>query len=241
MRYCLGTNGRQTSPAEDPSGGVFYNETIFSMLRKTSIMNGLGSSFGPAFAPVWTAIGGVAMKVALKVCVLAMFVSLVVARAPNVAAAADTVEARLARLEKQVQELQDRAEIEQLLMTYGRDLDGRDFGAYSRLFASNGDWSGNLDGKHVTFTGPAEIKAAMEKAFARPTNSPKPAQNFHLLTNAIIDVDGDRATAVSKWTFVMVSNGKPVMMNSGRYDDTLIREDGHWKFLHRDAPSVLIP
>lgn len=181
------------------------------------------------------------MKVTLKFFMSVAFMSMVVVYVPNPASAKDTVEARLAHLEQQVQELKDRAEIEQLLMTYGRDLDNRDFAAYSELFASNGDWSGNLNGKPVKFVGPAAIKSAMEKVFARPAGSPKPAQNFHLLTNAIIDVDGDHATAVSKWTFVMVSDGKPVIMNSGRYDDTLVRENGHWKFLHRDAPSVLMP
>jgi SnoaL-like domain len=181
------------------------------------------------------------MKTISTLCAFVILVGISTVLAHGQAVGQGNMQSRLDALEKQVQELQDRAAIEQLLMTYGRDLDNRDFSAYSQLFASNGDWSGNLNGKKVTYTGPAEIKAAMEKIFARPAGSPKGPANFHLLTNAIINVDGDHATAVSKWTFIMVMDRKPVINNAGHYDDTLVRENGQWKFLHRTAPSVLMP
>jgi hypothetical protein len=140
-------------------------------------------------------------------------------------------------LEARVRRLEDRAEIERLLMEYGRALDARDFVTYSHLFASDGEWSGGLG----TFRGPAAIQAAMEKAFAVPAGAPAPAPNFHLLTNAIIDVHGDRAQTVSKWTFVRVMDNKPVIALAGHYEDELVREAGHWRFLRRLAPAVLEP
>lgn len=134
-------------------------------------------------------------------------------------------------LEARVQRIEDRTAIERLLMEYGRSLDNRDFATYSRLFASNGEWSGTLG----TYRGPAAIQAAMEKSFSSATDIPKGA-NFHLLTNAIIDVDGDRATAESKWAFVTLEEKKPPQIAfAGRYQDTLIRENGQWKFLRRVA------
>ena len=58
--------------------------------------------------------------------------------------------------------------------------------------------------------------------------------NFHLLTNEIITVNGDRATAVSKLIFYIKGpEGRPVPQMAGHYDDELIREDGRWKFLKR--------
>ena len=136
-------------------------------------------------------------------------------------------------LEARVKLLEDRAEIEQLLLEYGRALDRRDFAAYAGLFADQGEWSGSTG----TFKGPAQIKAAMEKAFPAPAGGVHPAASFHLLTNALIDIHGNNATAESKWTFIKV-DGTPMIALSGRYEDTLIREHGRWKFLRRLAPAV---
>jgi len=136
---------------------------------------------------------------------------------------ADAVGARLHRIE-------DQLAIERLLMQYGAALDSRDFAAYSQLFAANGSWSGGLG----TFKGPATIKAAMEKAFSAPS-APAAGGSFHVLTNPLIEVQGDRATALSRWTFFTTVEGKPTPTLAGRYEDTLIKENGSWKFLSRVA------
>ena len=135
-------------------------------------------------------------------------------------------------LAARVQSIEDHMEIERLLMEYGHSLDNRDFAAYAHLFAADGEWSGSFG----TFRGPAAIQAAMEKAFATGDGIPK-GSNFHLLTNAIIDIHGDRATATSKWVFVRMTGNKPEAALAGRYEDTLIREKGRWKFLRRVAPA----
>lgn len=137
-----------------------------------------------------------------------------------------------ASLAARLQQMEDHMAIERVLMEYGRALDSRDFAAYSQLFAAEGEWSGSLG----TFRGPAAIKAAMEKAFKDSPAAAIPT-NFHLLTNAIIDVQGDRATAWSKWTFMRMVDGKPVVALAGQYQDTLVREGGQWKFLRRTAQT----
>jgi len=58
-----------------------------------------------------------------------------------------------------LQTLLDKEEIAALLLDYGRHLDNRDFGAYSRLFARDGEWVGGFG----SVTGPANIQAFMEK------------------------------------------------------------------------------
>jgi hypothetical protein len=138
-----------------------------------------------------------------------------------------------ATLEARVQRLEDREEIDRLLMEYGVTLDSRNFAAYSQLFAAEGVWSGSIG----TIKGPAAIKAAMEKAFDTAA-APNGDGSFHLLTNVIVDVQGDHATAISKWTFVHLVDKKPVIALAGRYDDSLIRESGHWRFLNRVASSA---
>jgi hypothetical protein len=139
-------------------------------------------------------------------------------------------------LAARLQAVEDHIAIERLLMEYGRALDRRDFATYSQLFATNGEWSGSLG----TFRGPAAIKAAMEKSFRDSKPAPVPT-NFHVLTNAIIDVNGDRATAWSKWTFMNMVDNKPTVVLAGQYEDTLIREGGRWKFLRRTAQTPGTP
>jgi uncharacterized protein (TIGR02246 family) len=129
-----------------------------------------------------------------------------------------------------IQRLEDRADIERLLLEYGRSLDARDFKAYSLLFAKDGVWSGGMG----TVQGPSAIQAFMEKAIPGPNT----AHNYHILSNFIIEVNGDTATAWSRWTFMVPGpNNTAVAGQSGRYDDTLVREDGRWKFKKRVASN----
>ena len=135
-------------------------------------------------------------------------------------------------LAARVQRLEDTEEIRTLLLNYGRYLDTRDFAAYSRLFAKDGEWVGGFG----TVKGPAAIQAFMEKNIPGPNKD----HNYHLLTNFVIDVKGDTATAWSRWTFVVPGpDKKPAMAQGGRYEDTLVREDGHWKFKRREASNDL--
>ena len=56
------------------------------------------------------------------------------------------------------------------------------------------------------------------------------------MTNEIIEVNGDRATVWSKWTYMTRSvDNKPVPALAGHYDDIVVRENGEWKFLKRVA------
>src|SRR5436190_12041952 len=109
-----------------------------------------------------------------------------------------------------VQRLEDRAAIERLLLEYGRTLDARDFKAYSQLFAKDGVWSGGMG----TVQGPAAIQAFMEKAIP----GPNAAHNYHILSNFVIDVNGDTATTWSRWMFMVPGpNNTAVVSQSGRY------------------------
>ena len=67
-----------------------------------------------------------------------------------------------------------------------------------------------------------------------------PGHNYHLLSNFEIDVDGDTATAWSRWAFVVPGpDKKPVMAQGGHYDDTLVRENGRRRFKRRTASTDL--
>ena len=137
-------------------------------------------------------------------------------------------------LESQVRRLQDKEEIQQLLLDYGRHLDSRDFGAYAGLFAADGEWTGGFG----TVKGRPEIKAFMEKNMG---TGPNRGGSYHLLSNFVITVDGDTATAWSRWAFVVPQERGAAISQAGRYDDSLVRENGVWKFKRRVASNDTPP
>jgi uncharacterized protein (TIGR02246 family) len=137
----------------------------------------------------------------------------------------ESAEARLQRFE-------DKAEIEALLLDYGRHLDNRDFAGYASLFAKDGQWVGGFG-----TIAAADIKAFMEKAMGTQNT----ARNYHLLSNFVITVTGDTATAWSRWAFVVPGERGAAISQAGRYDDALVRENGRWKFKKRVASNDTAP
>lgn len=135
----------------------------------------------------------------------------------------ESIEARLQRLE-------DREDIRQLLMDYGRFLDQRDFAAFSQLFAEKeGEWIGGMG----SAKSPQAIRKLMEDTIGKDTMKVS-APNRHVFTNEIITVNGDRANATTKWMFVVQGETKrPQPFFLGHYEDSFVRENGRWKFLRR--------
>ena len=148
----------------------------------------------------------------------------------HTAEGADTAEARLQRLE-------DIEAIRTLLVRYGRELDKRDFAAYGALFAQDGSWKGGMG----TATGPEAIAKMVAAGFERMEPALYRNSN-HVMSSFDIQVDGDTATAWSRWTWVVVGpDGKPRPERAGHYEDTLIRERGEWKFKSRQAFTEINP
>jgi len=132
--------------------------------------------------------------------------------------------------EARLQRFADKEEIQNVLLEYGRALDSRNFTAYSALFAQDGEWVGGFG----SVKGPANIKAFMEKNMGTNGN---PTHNYHLLSNFVITVNGDTATAWSRWAFVQPQDRGAVIAQAGSYDDTFVRENGVWKFKKRTASN----
>jgi 3-phenylpropionate/cinnamic acid dioxygenase small subunit len=135
-------------------------------------------------------------------------------------------------LAARVQGLEDREEIRELLLAYGRALDSRDFIAFSELFAEEeGEWVGGLGAAK----GRQAIFKLMDETIGhnRPRTGPP---SYHVFSNEQITVEGDSASATTKWIFVMQNDEtSPRWVYLGHYDDTFIREDGRWRFLKRQA------
>ena len=136
----------------------------------------------------------------------------------------ESVETRLARLE-------DREEIRQLLNDYGRYLDQRDFASFSQLFSEKeGEWIGGM-GKAQ---GRQAIKKLMDDTIGSDKSGKIGGPNYHLFMNEIISVKGNEGKALTKWMFVVQNSSKqPQPFYLGHYEDSLVREQGRWKFLKR--------
>jgi ketosteroid isomerase-like protein len=156
----------------------------------------------------------------------------------NLSAAEPSMAERLQRLE-------DKEAIHALLERYFEFQESRNFDAFANLFSKDGEL---ILRRGTTTGGPAGIRASFSREPARANaNANADSQGAaardmrHILSNVHIVVNGDTATAMSRWTLLAQSeDGRTRVGGTGRYEDKLVRENGEWKFqrrfLHRDLP-----
>ena len=125
-----------------------------------------------------------------------------------------------------IQRLEDRAEIRHLSVEYGQHMDSKNWKGFSEVFAEDGDL--------VAAIGVVTGREAIVNLFDPVLRDVQ--QSFHVFSEPDIEVDGDRATARSKWTYVWTGpDGYPQILQYGHYQDTLERIDGRWLFRRREV------
>lgn len=119
------------------------------------------------------------------------------------------------------QECVDREAIRDLLARYTYSGDRGRIADLAACFAEDGvlEFPGNKG------TGPAGVLAALTSG----TRNPAISFIRHHITNPLIEVDGNLATARSY--FAVTSNNGPD--HSGTYADKLVRAAQGWRFAHR--------
>jgi 3-phenylpropionate/cinnamic acid dioxygenase small subunit len=75
-----------------------------------------------------------------------------------------------------------------------------------------------------TYEGRAATKGFIVKG------QPPELRGKHICVNSVIDVEGDRARAVTDYIFISKAN---VVTSAGRYHDVLVREPDRWRFAER--------
>ena len=134
-----------------------------------------------------------------------------------------------------LQVLEDREEIRQIFVDYARCLDSGDHAGYASLFASDGVLSAEL-GDAV---GPAAIEAVLDEHLGPEVRGHLPP-SIHVMNNHHIDVAGDRATTVVIWFYLTTDeDGAGTILQAGRYDDDLVREDGRWKIKRHTISRIM--
>lgn len=140
-------------------------------------------------------------------------------------------------IEERLHVLEAKEAIRALLFNYGRYVDDRNWEAFADLFADDGGtWNGGMG----IARGHDEIVQMMSSTIGTAANvgaSGAGLSNLHLLGNEIITFDGDAATSLSKWVFVMTAADGPDVVFVGRYNDEFVLENGEWKFKLRTVTS----
>ncbi len=129
--------------------------------------------------------------------------------------------------------LLDRIQIEDLLTRYYYNLSRSNAHEMSEFFTEDA----LLDVDGTVAKGRAEITKLYQSPEPKPKQpAPAPARRMHmLLSNPIITIKGNTATAHVIWTGVMNEGiGKlPQISEQGREDDELVKQNGKWLIKRR--------
>ena len=130
--------------------------------------------------------------------------------------------------------LLDRIQIEDLLVRYYYDLSQGESHALSEYFTEDA----LLDVDGTIAKGRDEIAKLYQRPEPEAGAAPRP-HNHMLLTNPVIEVNGDRAIAHVIWTGVTNEGvGKvPGLYEQGREDTELVKIDGKWLIKQRYISS----
>ena len=128
--------------------------------------------------------------------------------------------------------LMDRIAIEDMVTRYyanfGKQDAAEDFGAFyteDAVFDVNGIVSQGREAIEAFYTETGDDEEA-----------PARQGTFHMMiSNPVIDVNGDQATAEFMWTGVMNSaiGERPQLWEQGREYDLLVKQDGQWRIKKR--------
>jgi ketosteroid isomerase-like protein len=134
-----------------------------------------------------------------------------------------------------LQLLEDREEIRRIFVDYARYLDAGDHAGYASLFARDGVLAAQLG----EATGPAAIEAILDEHLGPEVRGDLPPA-IHVTVNHEIDVEGDTATATVVWYYLTTDpDTVPTILQSGRYHDDLVREDGRWRIRRHEITRAM--
>ena len=125
-----------------------------------------------------------------------------------------------------------RAWIEDMLVKYYTNLGGADQG-FGQYYTEDGV----LDVNGIVARGGKEVEDLYKRI---AEGSPRPVGVFHmLLTNLVVNVDGQTATADMVWTGIESDTPKsrPHFVEQGREHDELVKQGARWLFKHRIITS----
>jgi 3-phenylpropionate/cinnamic acid dioxygenase small subunit len=129
-------------------------------------------------------------------------------------------------------EREDRQDISELLVRYATGIDRRDWPLFRTVFTDDCE----LDyGEIGTWQGVDAVTEFMDKTHAMAGHT------LHRLTNQVITVDGDNATARTYIDAVIMFGDNQAGVNAwGFYDDEVVRTADGWRIARRRFTQVRV-
>ena len=123
--------------------------------------------------------------------------------------------------------LEAKDAIRELMATYAQALDACRFADVAACFAPDGEWTTDYGAAR----GPAEIEAFIRGIVPVKGEGP---QRKHYITNIIIKVDGETASAVSDYLIVRESEDGLMPVMGGTYHDRFVKTPAGWRFSRKE-------
>lgn len=123
--------------------------------------------------------------------------------------------------------------IRELMARYAQNLDVGRFADVASLFTEDAVWTTT----YGTANGRAEIEAMFEHNVPKKGEGP---QRKHYITNIIIKLDGDTASAVSDYLVVREAENGLLPCMGGTYRDTLVKRSGTWQFARKELQHDIV-
>jgi len=123
--------------------------------------------------------------------------------------------------------LEAKDAIRELMATYAQALDACRFADVAACFAPDGEWTTDYGAAR----GPAEIEAFIRGIVPVKGEGP---QRKHYITNIIIKVDGETASAVSDYLIVRESEDGLIPVMGGTYHDRFVKTPAGWRFSRKE-------
>jgi len=132
----------------------------------------------------------------------------------------------------------DRAQIENLQARYMFAMDWRDADAYAATFAPDGvlDSAGGVEqGRQAIHDFIVKMKGRDDARDAADTSGKWPPKMRHSITNLVLEIHGDTASAHAYWTALNnnTDDRHGVIAGYGHYEDQLVKLNGQWLFKSR--------
>src|ERR1044072_7719730 len=123
--------------------------------------------------------------------------------------------------------LEAKDAIRELMATYAQALDSCRLADVAACCAPDGDWTTDYGAAR----GPAEIEAFIRGIVPVKGEGP---QRKHYITNIIIKVDGETASAVSDYLIVREASAGLIPVMGGTYHDTFTKTPAGWRFARKE-------
>ena len=114
----------------------------------------------------------------------------------------------------------------EILTQFCRTVEAGDAAAFAALFTEDGTWDTAFG------VGKGRSGIADQARAIAAIGAPRP-RRVHLVTNIVIELNGDTATVQSNWALVQNTGAAPNIGSAGGYADRMVRQNGRWYIAYR--------